>query len=37
MAGVSRYDDAKLSEPFNVATAEKGSSFYGNCEPVSQR
>lgn len=37
MAGVARHDNAQPSMPFNVATAEKGTAFYGNRQPIPQR
>jgi hypothetical protein len=37
MAGTSRHDNAQSSVPFNVATVEKGSPFYGNRQPIPRR
>lgn len=37
MAGASRHDNAQSSVPFNVATVEKSSPFYGNHQPIPRR
>ena len=37
MAGASRHDNAQSSVPFNVATVEKGKTFYGNHQPIPRR
>jgi len=37
MAGAAQHDNTQPPTPFNVAVAEKGSSFYGNRQPISRR